>query len=98
MFGKFVPVVILGLAMGCVTQGQKKQPTASEAGVKNWNGARAGVTYNLAREQFECGNLDDARKSLTNAAKLAPQHPLIAILSAKVYIEQGQLEVAELEL
>src|SRR2546426_12722061 len=95
-FVKWLPVFVLALAIGCA-QGPKEK-TASEKGIANWNGARAGVMYNLAREQFESGNLDDARKSLTNATKLAPQNGLIPVLSAKVYIEQGQLEVAQLEL
>jgi Flp pilus assembly protein TadD len=99
MLKRLLPLVLLALAVGCVqTQGQKKQPTASQAGKDNWNRAKAGVLYNLANEQFQSGNLEDARKSLTDAAKLAPDHIMIHILSARLNTEQGQLEVAELEL
>ena len=56
------------------------------------------MLYGLARDQFETGNLDDCRKTLNNAAKFAPDHVLIRLLSAKLNIEQGQLEAAEAEL
>src|SRR5258705_13774362 len=99
MLKRLLPLVLLALAMGCVqTQGQKKQPTASQAGKDNWNRAKAGVLYNLANEQFQRGNLEDARRSLTHAARLAPHHIMIHILSARLNSEQGQLEEAEVRV
>lgn len=97
-FAKFIPAltILLALLAGCA--GQKPQKTATQEGVERWNMARAGVLYSLAKEQYEAGNLDDARKTLTNASKYAPTHPQIRLLSAKVSIEQGQLELAESEL
>src|SRR2546421_8106599 len=98
-FTKFLPVLALALAFaaGCVSN-QPKPKTATEEGKARWNLARAGVLYGLARDQFETGNLDDCRKTLNNAAKFAPDHVLIRLLSAKLNIEQGQLEAAEAEL
>ena len=94
----FVPILalVLFLTTGCASQPPKK--TASQEGIARWNVTRAGVLYSLAREQFEGGNLEDCRKTLTNASKMAPDHVQIRLLSAKLSIEQGQLEAAELEL
>jgi len=94
----FSPALALALLLsnGCASQPPKK--TASQEGVDRWNKARAGVLYSLAKEQFETGNLDDSRKTLSQASKYAPDHVLIRLLSAKVSIEQGQLEPAEAEL
>jgi len=100
-FAKFVPAILpvlaLVLAAGCVSN-QPKPKTATEEGVARWNLARAGVLYGLAKDQYETGNLDDCRKTLSNASKFAPDHVLIRLLSAKLSIEQGQLEAAEAEL
>src|SRR5438128_3857693 len=73
-FAKFVGVLALLIA-GCAHQPPPK--TASKDGIDRWNAARAGVLYSLAKEQFEGGNLDDSRKSLTNATKYAPDNAVI---------------------
>jgi len=98
VFG-FVPALALALSLlgGCVSN-KPPEKTATEEGKARWNLARAGVLYSLAKDQYETGNLDDCRKTLNNAARFAPDHVLIRLLSAKLSIEQGQLEGAEAEL
>ncbi|HEV8377533.1 MAG TPA: tetratricopeptide repeat protein [Tepidisphaeraceae bacterium] len=86
----------LFVTSGCSNQPREK--TAAEKGDERWRMARAGVLYSLAKEQYETGNLDDSRKTITNASKYAPDHVLIRLLSAKLSIEQGQLEAADAEL
>jgi Flp pilus assembly protein TadD len=99
---KFVKVLsilslaLLTLSLGCASKPPEK--TATKEGIERWNLARAGVLYGLAKDQYESGNLDDCRKTLVNASKFAPDHVLIHLLSAKVSIEQGQLEAAEAQL
>src|SRR5436190_9802249 len=88
-----VLVLCLSVFTGCASKPPEK--TATQEGIERWNLAKAGVLYSLAKEQFENGNLDDSRKTLTKASAYAPKNGLIRILSAKVYIEQGQLEAAE---
>src|SRR5258706_1889101 len=92
----FASVLALALVVGCSSKPPEK--TATKEGMERWNLARAGVLYGLAKDQYESGNLDDCRKTLINASKFAPDHVLIHLLFAKVSIEQGQLEVAELQL
>jgi len=98
-FAKFFLPLIVAIGMlitGCAQQ--PKEKTAKQEGEGRWRLTRAGVLYSLAREQFENGNLDDSRKTINNALKFAPDHVMIRMLSAKLSIEQGQLDVAEAEL
>jgi Flp pilus assembly protein TadD len=94
----FPLALTLGLLLTSGCSNQPKQKTATQEGVERWNKARAGVLYSLAKEQLETGNLDDSRKTVNQASKFAPDHVLIRLLSAKLSIEQGQLEAAEAEL
>ena len=71
---------------------------SSESAKRQWNAARAGALAGLAKDQFESGSLDQARQSITEAIKLDPENARIRVLSAKLAIEQAQLEVAEREL
>jgi Flp pilus assembly protein TadD len=93
-----LPVLALALLITSGCSNQPPQKTVTEEGVARWNLVRAGALYNLAREQFEGGNMDDSRKTLAQASRFAPDHVLLRLLSAKVSIEQGQLEAAEAEL
>lgn len=99
-FSKFFILPLAGvlalLITGCAHQAPEK--TAHKEGVERWNLARAGVLYSLAREQFENGNLDDSRKTINNALKYSPDNVKVRLLSAKLSIEQGQLDAAEAEL
>ena len=83
----------IAFAGGCQSRAKsKKEATA------RWNKARAGVMYSLASDQFKAGNLDQARKTVDQALKLDPANPAVLVLSAKVHVEQGQLEAGELQL
>src|SRR5258705_1210107 len=94
----FVLPLILALGLSITGCAQQPEKTAKQDGDLRWRTARAGVLYSLGREQFENGNLDDSRKTINSALKYAPDHVLIRLLSAKLSIEQGQLDVAEAEL
>ncbi len=88
---------ILTLALtGC--SGSQKQETPRDKLHTQWNNARGGVLYGLAKQQFEGGNLTDARKSLDEAIRLQPENVSLRILSARVLIEQGKLDNAVREL
>src|SRR6185503_2976753 len=83
---------------GCTNSNKPPEKTAHQEGVARWNLARAGVLYSLAREQFENGNLDDSRKTINSALKHSPDNVMVRLLSAKLSIEQAQLDNAEAEL
>ena len=81
---------------GC--SGMKKEKTAHEQGYQRWNNTRSGILYGLAKQQYEQGNLDAARKSCDDALKLTPNNATIRIMSARLYIEKGHMEPALKEL
>jgi len=98
-FGTFWCVAVAALAMvvsagGCQSAKQKNTQEAR----KRWNATRAGVLYSLANDQFKAASFEDCRKTIDTALKLDPKNPRLRTLSAKLAIEQGQLELAEREL
>jgi Tfp pilus assembly protein PilF len=100
--------VIVGVA-GCVstttttTSGltapaASKPPTQTEAATAEWNNARAAVLGGLAADQFKTGNFEKSRYTVDQAMRLDPSDANLHLLSAKLAIEQGELELAEREL
>src|SRR5688500_1565793 len=87
-------LAILLTATGC----QSTKAKDKEKAAARWNKARAGVMLSLANDQFKAGNLEQCRRTVDGAIKLDPQNPNLHILSAKLSIEQGQLEAAERQL
>src|SRR5262245_28227365 len=65
---------------------------------KEWNSARANVLYSLAKDQYATGNFDKSRQTVDEALGMDPQNVGLRILSAKLNIEQGRLELAEADL
>jgi tetratricopeptide (TPR) repeat protein len=97
--------IMTAVVAGCVTVGgvsgcqeQEKQKTIKEKAEAQWNGARSKVMLSLAQDQYKAGNFDKARQTVDDAAKLTPDAAPILVLSAKIAIEQGQLERADREL
>ena len=83
------------LAGGCQAPKKKQSQQAAAA---RWNHARAGVLYSLASDQYKNADFDKCRKTTNDALKMDPTNANLRVLSAKIAIEQGQLEAAEREL
>ncbi len=90
-----IAVIALSCLAGC---SQTKPPDNKKAAAAQWNGARAAVLHSLASDQFKTGNYDKARQTVVEALKMSPQNAELWILSAKLNIEQSQLEVAQQDL
>jgi Flp pilus assembly protein TadD len=90
--------VVIVAAAGCESDSTAKQPTPKEAATAQWNGARAAVLGGLADDQFKTGNFEKSRLTVDQAMQLDPKDANLHLLSAKLAIEQGQLELAEREL
>jgi len=89
----------LTLTIGCGSSGQKTNTqTQKQAAQKQWAGARANVLGNLAKEQYDNGNFDKARQTTDDALKMDPENVPLRVLSARIAIEQGNLELADKEL
>jgi tetratricopeptide (TPR) repeat protein len=90
-----IGLLMLGLAASC---SDSKEPSQSQVALKNWNDARSAVLVGLASDQYDNGNFERSRATLDEAIKLSPDRAAAHLLSARLYIEAGQLEVAEREL
>src|SRR5688500_648772 len=77
------------LAVGGCAPKKKDDPHAAE---KTWIGARSNVTLALAQDQYNGGNFEKARQTVDEGLRLTPESPQLRVLSAKLAIEQGQLE------
>lgn len=93
----FMPATILAAALlvGC---GSNKANNQKQKGLKQWNTTRANVLGSLARDQYATGNFDKSRKTVQEALRYDPENVNLRVLSAKLAIEQGQLELADVEL
>ena len=83
---------------GCASSSGKKRPTQKEQAVKQWNGTRAAVMASMARSQYDAGNFTQCEQTVRDAMKLNSENADLHLLSAKLAIQQGHLEVAESEL
>ncbi|MEO6434770.1 MAG: tetratricopeptide repeat protein [Tepidisphaeraceae bacterium] len=92
------PVLCLAAALAITGCAPKKGTTQKEKAYKQWAEARANVMYGLGKEQYKSGNFDPARKTVADAIKIAPENAQLRVLSAKLAIEGGQLEMADKEL
>ena len=92
----FVPVLAV-MAMATAGCQQNSKPDKAVT-AEQWNGARTGVLLNLAREQYANGDFDKCRQTVDDALKYSPRNPEAHVVSARLYIERGELEVAQREL
>jgi Flp pilus assembly protein TadD len=88
-------VCVVVLALGCAG---KKPQTQKQAAAQQWGRARANVMYGLAKDQYATGNFEPSRKTVADALKLDPDNGPLLVLSARLAIEGGQLELAEKDL
>jgi len=87
-------IVLAGLIGGCANT----QQTPQQAAADSWNAARANVMLGLARDQYTSGDFEKARQTVNQALSMNPKDSNAHILSAKIAMEQGQLEYADGEL
>jgi Flp pilus assembly protein TadD len=90
-----VAAALIGLSAGGCQNPRKKQ---SKEATARWNHARAGVMLSLAQDQYKNGSFDKCRQTLADAMKMDPKNVQLRMLSAKLALEQAQLELAEQEL
>lgn len=77
-------------AAGCTTtQSQDKK-----AAFDRWSSARAAITYGVATQQFDVGDLEKAQRSCEQAISADPKNPRFYVLAGRIYAEQGKLEMA----
>ncbi len=88
-------ILIIGICVllsGCNTGPPQKE--ARQIAEKRFSHQKAKIKYLLAFEQFENGQTDKARDSVSEAIGLYPDDPAYFLLLAKVYLEKGKLSKA----
>jgi tetratricopeptide (TPR) repeat protein len=93
-----LPIMLLAVAAGCGSDQKSHSVEQKDLAKKQWAGARANVLGSLAKEQYENGNFEKCRQTITDALKIDPDNVGLRVLSAKLAIEQGNLELADKEL
>jgi tetratricopeptide (TPR) repeat protein len=92
---RLLAILLLGLIVSCSDAQDKSQ---QQAAIKQWNEARSAVLVGLATDQYKNANFDRSRATVDQAISLTPECAPAHLLSAKLYVEAGQLEIAEREL
>jgi tetratricopeptide (TPR) repeat protein len=88
---KIAMTLTLAMPMwGCVTQHSKNKSAA----VDRWTAARTGISYGLAVQQFETGELDKAARTINQTLDVKPDNARFNVLAARIAMEQGELERA----
>jgi Flp pilus assembly protein TadD len=91
-----VAVVLVATFAGCSPTA--KNQTDKQRVTQQWDKTRAKVKATLAKDQYDNGNFDKARVSCNEAMNMDPENASIRVLSAKIAIEQAQMEIADKEL
>ncbi len=88
--------LVAGVAVSMIGCGdsQKTHATLKQEQNDRWNATRVAVMVQLATQQYQVGDFDKCRETLTQA--YAMNYPVAAlhILSAKIELEKGSLETA----
>ena len=90
--------ILVFLTLGLIASCSDSQPSQQQAAMKQWNDARSAVLVGLAVDQYDNANFDRSRATVDQAIGLSPDSAAAHLLSAKLYIEAGQLEISEREL
>jgi tetratricopeptide (TPR) repeat protein len=97
-FKHVIASVCLCAILGCAGASKSQRREDRVAANKRWNSTRAAVLGQLASDQYKSGNFDKSRQTLNEAMRMDPENGRLHLLSAKLAIEQGQLELADKEL
>jgi len=76
--------------VGCSNSHQEWKDDATS----RWNGIRSAAMLDMARGQFEAGALDQAEKTINEAAGVDASNPLLHLMAGRISLERGQLERA----
>ena len=90
---------ILGAALlaviltGC-NRAQKQHDQWVNNANQRWLSLRSSMMYDMAMQQFETGELDQANQTIADALELDPENDRLHVLAGRIALERGQLERA----
>ena len=80
--------------MSLLSRLRRRNPTAAPAAVRAWSDAGSKAVLDEANEQFEAGNLEAARASLTRVLGLDPLHAQAHYMLSVIARHDGDIESA----
>lgn len=83
---------MVAVAGGCH---EATHQTRRDQAEQRWNQVRSQIKLQLASQQFERGQVDEALGSLSEAVQLDPANASCHLLAAKCHLEQGDVASAE---
>jgi protein O-GlcNAc transferase len=82
------------LIAGCNGPTEKGKEAREHANAR-WNEMRAGTEWDMARQAYEVGDLDAARKRVEASISYNPEVPKSHVLLGRIHFEKGNLEAAQ---
>ncbi|MFA9480201.1 tetratricopeptide repeat protein [Phycisphaerales bacterium AB-hyl4] len=83
------PVLVAG---GCQSQSNHEQNV--NAANDRWLQTRSSMMLELAQQQFDTGDLDNASRTVRDAMAMDPSNARLQVLAGRISLERGQLERA----
>ncbi len=81
-----------GSLTGCAAKSQhEKNKAAAES---RWQDLRSHVMLETAQNQFSSGQIEQANKTVNDAARVDPNNPKLFTLAGRIALEKGELEYA----
>ncbi len=84
-----VTCVLVAGTVGCGMSNHEKHMNAAN---NRWRAMRSTLILQMAQQQFEAGDLEQAEKSLAEAIKVDAANAQLYTLAGRVAVERGQLE------
>jgi len=90
---RLLPIVftVIFCLLGC----QNQQINDKQAAMRRWGKARARINVDLARQQFESGQMNKALTTASQAAEIAPEFIPGHLLLGEIFLEQNRLIPAQ---
>lgn len=83
----------VAVTTGCQTP-KESHAKKVDAASQRWATMRSGMLIQMAQQQFDAGDLDQAEKSLADAVSQDPKNYRLHLLAGRCALERGQLERA----
>ncbi len=83
-----VAILLIGSIAGCASRHSEQVDAAED----RWKAMRSTLMLQMAQQQFDAGDLDQAQKTIAEAIKIDAQNARLYTLAGRVAMERGQLE------
>ncbi len=90
--GLVVAALVAVTITGCAKQ-KNRDKWVGDANSR-WQTLRSTALLEMARDQFDAGALDQAEKTVTDAAAIDASNPQLHLMAGRISLERGQLERA----